>query len=256
MEELKEKIAAADYILIGVGEEWEDPVNQEIMKQHIDPWLKKCREEESLRFMVPYLLKASLHKENEESRQRAYHNLKELVAGKDYFVITTCINHELYEQGFFDQTIVAPCGSYRKLQCGKGCTKQLFPVPDLLPEKIDKVIKGMADVEILNEMKCPECGSPLTYNNINADYYVEDGYLLQWEVYKKWLQKTVNRKICIVELGVGMAYPTVIRWPFEKVACINEQASLIRVHEQLYQIPEEIKDKSTSIKSNSIDFLK
>ena len=103
---------------------------------------------------------------------------------------------------------------------------------------------------------CPSCGKPLIFNNIYAEKYDENGYLSQWQLYTKWLQGTLNRRILILELGVGMKFPSVIRWPFEKIAFFNNKASFYRVNETLYQMSEELKDKGISIAKNSIDWLR
>lgn len=71
----------------------------------------------------------------------------------------------------------------------------------------------------------------------------------------KFLTNTLNSKLLILELGVGLDYPTVIRWPFEKVAFINKQAHLIRVHEKLYQHTPEIQDKTESVQMNSVNYI-
>ena len=103
---------------------------------------------------------------------------------------------------------------------------------------------------------CPCCGQPLVFNNVLAENYQENGYLPQWNQYTKWLQGTLNRKLTVFELGVGMKYPTVIRWPFEKTVFFNKKAVMYRVHDRLYQITEELKDKAYCICQNPLDFVK
>ena len=103
---------------------------------------------------------------------------------------------------------------------------------------------------------CPDCGKPLEFNLVETANYNENGYLEKWQKYKLWLQGTVNKKLCVLELGVGMKYPTVIRWPFEKVVYFNQKAELFRVHSKLYQMTEEIKDKGFGICSKPVDFVK
>ena len=88
-----------------------------------------------------------------------------------------------------------------------------------------------------------------------SENYVEEGYLPQWEKYTKWLQGTVNKKICILELGAGMQFPSIIRWPFEKVAFYNQKASFFRINEKLYQLTEEIGGKGISIERNAREYL-
>ena len=96
----------------------------------------------------------------------------------------------------------------------------------------------------------------LVFNNIDAEKYNEEGYLRKWMIYKKWLQGTVNKNLCILELGVGMNYPSVIRWPFEKIAFYNQKSELFRVHSRLYQITEEIKDRGYGICQKPEDFIR
>ena len=84
---------------------------------------------------------------------------------------------------------------------------------------------------------------------------MEEGYLEQWNKYMRWLQGTVNKRLCVLELGVGMQYPTVIRWPFERVTFINEKSSMFRIHSKLYHLTEEIKGRGYKIQEKPIDFL-
>ena len=65
----------------------------------------------------------------------------------------------------------------------------------------------------------------------------------------------MNKKVCILELGVGMQYPSVIRFPFEKAAYFNQKADFIRVNQNLYHLTEELKDKGISISENAVDWL-
>ena len=58
------------------------------------------------------------------------------------------------------------------------------------------------------------CGSERSGNVITNENYDESGYLPQWKYYMHWLASTIGKKLCVLELGVGMAYPSVIRMPF------------------------------------------
>ena len=66
----------------------------------------------------------------------------------------------------------------------------------------------------------------------------------------------MNHKLLVLELGVGMQFPSVIRWPFEKVVFFNQKAFLCRVNEKLYQLTEELAGKGCGISMNAIDWLK
>lgn len=76
-----------------------------------------------------------------------------------------------------------------------------------------------------------------------------------WELYMKWLQGTLNKKLLVLEFGVGLRYPDLIRFPFEKVVYLNQKAELIRVHEMLYQLPEQLSGRGTSVAENPVSLL-
>ena len=74
----------------------------------------------------------------------------------------------------------------------------------------------------------------------------------KWNSYMNWLARTLNRKLVILELGEGFLQPTIVRWPFEKTTVINHKAHLYRVHKTFYQISDEIKEKATAVKYDSV----
>lgn len=172
-------------------------------------------------------------------KKTIYQNIKQILNEKNYFIVSLCTDGLIRSVGLEDTRIVEPCGNYLYLQCSEKCSVDLYE----------------ADRELTI---CPKCGKPLVFNRLEeaGAQYVEEGYLEHWKTYTKWLQGTVNRNVCIMELGVGMKYPSVIRFPFEKVTYFNQKASFFRVHSRLYQVTEEIKDRSYGIKSTPDEFLK
>ena len=99
------------------------------------------------------------------------------------------------------------------------------------------------------------CGSEKTGNVVTNENYDESWYLPQWQKYRMWLQGTVNRRLCILELGVGMEYPTVIRFAFEKVAYLNQKGVMYRVHEKLAFLTPEMKDRGIPVSENAVSFV-
>lgn len=83
----------------------------------------------------------------------------------------------------------------------------------------------------------------------------ESDEIPNWEKYSRWLTATLNRDLLILELGVGLKYPDIIRFPFEKVAFYNMKSDFVRVHHMLYQMPEELGDKGNSININAVSLL-
>lgn len=170
----------------------------------------------------------------------AYEVIRKLTEGKDYFIVTTNTDGMLEQMGFDAERIVSPCGSVYRMQCEE---------QDHGVWSIDKALKEE------KELLCPICGKPGKLNIVTNKPYNEAGYLKQWEIYTKWLQRTINRQIFLLELGEGFETPTVIRWPFEKIAFINQKSKFARVNSRLPQISEDVKERTFSVKEDSLDFL-
>ncbi len=102
---------------------------------------------------------------------------------------------------------------------------------------------------------CPTCQKPLSFHTIETDGYLESGYLPQWERYKKWLSCTLNKKLCVLELGVGFSFPQIIRWPFTRTAFYNKKATFIRVHSRFPQLEAELSDKGISVGQSPVSFF-
>lgn len=255
VELLKKHIEESEMVLIGIGEEFE--YNHDIAFNEKYIQLKKQLEDVQALWILPYVNAYFL--ETNTELQRAYNNLKEIIESKNYYIVTTCMHQLERKTGFHEERIVSPCGGYVKMQCKK--CNSTFPTPnEYLNELKEFIHKYMNDKSFLFQQiplcRCPECGEYGVFNNLYVEDYNESGYSSEWERYTKWLQGTLNKKVCIVELGVSFQYPTVIRFPFEKAAFFNQKAHLIRVHHSLYQIAEELKERSSSIKENAVDLLK
>ena len=180
--------------------------------------------------------------DNEDNNRKekilnAYRKLKELLKDKDYYIITLCIDELIFEIFGDCDRIVAPCGSYCRLQCDE----------HLLSKEDSKRYK-YADA-------CPVCGKPLGYNNISNPSYLEEGYLPLFAEYKKWLMGTVNKKLCILELGCKMQFPTVIRMPFDKMCSYNLKSVFYRINSSLCQHTAENSERGISVKTDSVEYF-
>ncbi len=168
---------------------------------------------------------------------RAYDILGRLLKEKDYFIVTTNTDAAIYDSSLDGERIVAPCGNETWRQCSKACTKDIWE-PGEIPDDI-----------------CPHCKAPLTGNTREAETYIEEGYLPQWQKYTRWLTMTINRELLVLELGEGFQTPTVIRWPFEKTVYFNRKARMYRVHESLSQVTQEIGERAWAVAENSVEWV-
>ena len=245
-----EKLQASDMLLIGIGEEFEE---RSFLKAQ--PEYEKGAEylEQMERLDLLPLLADGIIK-GKGRAVTALQRLYQVVSDKNYFLVSTCQTDILDHAGFSSSRVVAPCGTLGKKQCINGCEQSLAEVGK--PERAE-LFHAILDrkLETNSLGTCPHCHSEMALNNIYLDKYQEGGYQEDWSRYTKWLQGTLNRRVCILELGVNLDYPSVIRFPFEKMGYYNQKASFIRVNERLYYLTKELHERGTSIAKNAIDWL-
>ena len=238
----RKKIDEAQVVLVGIGEEFNEGFEDIGKFSLLMTALEEVDTNPTLEWIVPFLEKCYIEQHNEGRLVEAYRKLYDIIKDKDYFIVTTCIDENIDKAGFDRERIVEPCGSYRALQCSAKCTEDLT-LPDDFVELMQQALLDGVGLDSLERPVCPLCGKPLAFNNVLCEKdYAESGYKPQWEKYTQWLQRTLNKKICLIELGVGMGLPSIIRWPFEKVAYYNEKADFFRINEQLYHMTKELEE--------------
>jgi hypothetical protein len=251
---LRQLLDDADMVLIGIGEEFDDERLFKDNEKYVE--IKTELQQKGDLWLIPEA-EVLFRKEYGSKVKPVMEKFAKLIADKNYFVVSTSMNPDISGTEWKENRFVAPCGGSTHKQCCSCCTEGLIEtdVSDIavMAEYLSQ--PDRIKMQPLNIGKCSKCGGRLILNNVYADKYDENGYLKKWEAYKKWLQGTLNRKLLVLELGVGMKYPTVIRFPFEKVAFYNNKASFVRVNERLYQMTEELSGKGRTIAENSIDWL-
>lgn len=247
---IKEMLADADMVLVGIGEDFEE--NSYLRNN--DRYNTLCVQiaEAGMQWVMPYVNHVFL---KEDTRlQEAYAALGKALEGKNYFVISVSMNGYLRRAGLLEERVVEPCGSYFSMQCPKGCPESVSPVEKAFLEEVEACCNGEKEWASLQQPLC-DCGAPKEFNSLYTEHYLEEGYQKQWNLYTKWLQGTLNRKLCVLELGAGMMFANVHRFRFEKIVGINQKSKLIRIHKDLYQLPEEIAERGVGISQNAVDFM-
>ena len=269
----KDKIKEADIVLVGFGREFnikrEDILKSE--KRYLDLDLdNSCLsdlEKEWIELSIMYDClnsgKCDIIEERKKLYNKIHKHLSEL--GKsNYFVVTTCFDDIITYSDFDKDRMVAPCGTLKYMKCDKGCFKHVYDTPEVF-DNINSILNkhyNDAYVDTDNMWKeladampqCPMCKQVMSINIVKTNNYSEEGYRESWDSYMSWLQKTLNRKLVMLELGEGFDTPTVIRWPFEKVATVNNKATLIRVNDKVWQISEDIEAKAIPVNMSGVAF--
>jgi len=246
--EIEEKVAEADLVLVGIGEQVAVPTRYMEQEEKYANVLKNAKNEE----FFPYVQQIFI-KENEKEYIKFYNRLFKLIENKNYYVLTTNADDVIYKSKIDINRIVAPCGSIKQFVC-KECKGniEIFDETDIT---YNQEVFNSNELDKMKVVKCPKCNEIMHPNVVTYEYYDEKGYLEKWGRYTKWLQGTVNRKLCILELGVGLSYPTVIRWPNEKIVTYNNKAYMFRIHDKLYQLSEGIGERAKSIAKNPMNVI-
>jgi len=255
---IREKIEEAEMVLVGLGEEFQCPSDVRRLPEYEKG--KEVLQAAGIFWLLPAW--------DDYCERRAHANtdvvlkkFADILAGKNYFVVSVAMNDYIANAPWKEGRLVMPCGGSTKLQCTGDCAREpvLLSMGDkaLLEELMDDLYKGRFRPETSEKLgNCENGQGSMVLNNIYAENYNEKGYLEQWNLYMKWLQGTLNRRVLILELGVGMKFPTVIRFPFEKAAFFNQKAEFYRINEKLYHLTEELKGKGRGISQNAIDCLR
>lgn len=240
---IREEIKDCVKLLIGIGDEWQAGKNPDVEAAY-QGLARLIRDKDY--FIVTMATDAVIYKSALGSREEyacsAERKAMELPCGTEADEKTKILMDKLFpvpeERETLAQRIVAPCGNETWRQCSRGCTKDIWE-PGEIPDDI-----------------CPHCGAPLTGNTVEAQPYIEEGYLPQWNRYMKWLSGTLNKKLLILELGVGFKNPGVVRFAFEKTVFFNQKAKMYRVNQTFAQISEELQGKAVSVAENSVEWVR
>ena len=173
----------------------------------------------------------------QDAPKPVYQKLLKLVEDKDYFVLTTNVDHCFQKAGFDKKRLFYTQGDYGLFQCSQACCQETFDNRQL----ILKMVEQQRDMRIPSELLpvCPHCGKPLTMNLRSDDRFVEDeGWHEAAQRYESFLRTRGNQRILFLELGVGYNTPGIIKYPFWRMtmrspgstyACINAgQADCLR----------------------------
>ena len=205
-----------------------------------------------------------------------YEKLLELVRAKDYFVITTNVDHCFQKAGFDKKRLFYTQGDYGLFQCCVPCHKKTYDNEEIVKKMLISQGFGFKDsenkkdgglifpenplkMEIPSELvpHCPVCGKPMSMNLRCDETFVEDdGWHEAARRYQDFLEKHKNAKTLFLELGVGGNTPGIIKYPFWNFVHKNKDAFYAAVNMEETEVPAEIKARSVLIKGDIFDTIK
>mgnify|MGYP002706990112 FL=1 len=199
-----------------------------------------------------------------------YEKLLELVRGKDYFVITTNVDHCFQKAGFDKKRLFYTQGDYGLFQCCVPCHKKTYNNEEIVKKMLISQGFGFKDsenrkdgkiifpenplkMEILSELvpHCPVCGKPMSMNlRCDGTFVEDDGWHEAAKRYQDFLEKHKNARTLFLELGVGGNTPGIIKYPFWNLTYKNKNAFYASLNMAKEEIPIEIKARSVLIKGD------
>ena len=172
-----------------------------------------------------------------------YENLLKLVADKDYFVVTTNVDHCFQKAGFDKRRLFYTQGDYGLFQCSEPCCQETFDNEAVIRQMIEQQKDMKVPTELLPV--CPHCGKPLTMNLRCDDTFVEDdGWHRAAERYENFLRTRAGGKILFLEFGVGYNTPIIIKYPFWQMTAKNPNAIYVCINQGQAACPQEIEKRS------------
>ena len=175
-----------------------------------------------------------------------YETLLKLVAEKDYFVITTNVDHCFQKAGFDKKRLFYTQGDYGLFQCSTPCCQETFENEKAILEMVGRQEHMKVPTDLLPV--CPHCGKPLTMNLRSDDRFVEDeGWHEAAERYDNFLRTRAGEKILFLELGVGYNTPGIIKYPFWQMTARNPNATYASINLGQAICPKEIQQQSICI---------
>ena len=187
-----------------------------------------------------------LHNRYERAPRPVYDDLLALVGERDYFVLTTNVDHQFQLAGFDKKRLFYTQGDYGLWQCSQPCHQATYDN--------EKAVRRMAeeqrDMRVPSELvpRCPRCGRPMTMNlRIDDTFVQDDGWYAAGHRYTDFLRRHQGQRVLFLELGVGGNTPGIIKYPFWKMTHENRHAVYACVNQVESYMPREIQKRSINL---------
>lgn len=269
VEQIKNLINNADYILIGAGaglstsagieysgKRFENNFAEFIEKYHFtDMYTAEFydfkTEEEKWAYWAKHMYINDIGMES----TKLYQDILKLVKDKEYFIITTNVDDQFYKAGFDKERTFATQGSYRYIQCSQACHNKIYDATELVKEMIKKTVNCKIPSELVPV--CPVCGEKMETNLRKDAFFVQDdNWYKQSKRYERFIENAINKKVVLLEFGVGFNTPGIIRFPFEQMTYQNKNWNLVRFNKDDCNTFFDIENKTILVENDINEIVK
>lgn len=186
--------------------------------------------------------------------KNTYNNLLKLVQNKDYFVLTTNVDHCFQKAGFDKHRLFYMQGDYGLWQCSKSCHNQTYDNEVMIRKMAAEQKNMLVSSELVPH--CPVCGAPMSMNLRADNTFVEDsGWHKAKDRYQDFIYQHKGQHLLYLELGVGSNTPGIIKYPFWQMTYQNPNAVYSCINLLETYSPAEIKKQSICIGGDIGDVL-
>ena len=180
---------------------------------------------------------------------KPYKDLLSVVKDKNYFVLTTNVDHRFQIAGFDKKRLFYTQGDYGLWQCSAACHNKTYDNE----KEVREMIYLQKDMKIPKDLvpRCPVCGKLMTMNLRADDRFVQDeGWYLAANRYDSFIRNNKNTHILFLELGVGMNTPGIIKYPFWQMTMNNKNSVYVCINLGEAAAPFSISDRSVCINAD------
>lgn len=158
-----------------------------------------------------------------------YERLFTLVKDKDYFVLTTNVDHQFQRAGFDKYRLFYTQGDYGLFQCSEPCHNVTYDNENLIRDMVTQQTNMKIPTELIPS--CPVCQKPMTMNlRTDSTFVQDDGWYRASERYVDFIRSHKGLKVLFLELGVGMNTPGIIKYPFWQMTAENPKAAYVCIN--------------------------
>ena len=185
----------------------------------------------------------------EDPPKPVYDTLLKLAEGKDYFVLTTNVDHCFQKAGFDKKRLFYTQGDYGLWQCSEPCHQGTYDNE----AAVRQMVKEQEDMRVPSELipRCPRCGRPMSMNLRADDTFVQDeGWYAAARRYEDFVRRHSGGAVLYLELGVGMNTPGIIKYPFWQQVYRNAAARYICINQGQAYAPQEIEKRSLCLNTD------
>ena len=203
---------------------------------------------------------------------RVYQDLRSAIGGRDYFVLTTNVDHCFQRAGFDKKRLFYTQGDYGLFQCSKPCCHLTWDNEDTIRAMV--LAQGFeigednglilpegrtALTSVPSELapRCPNCGRPLTTNLRADDRFVEDeGWQAAAAEYEAWVTAHRREAVLYLEIGVGYNTPGIIKFSFWQQVYQNPKAFYACLNPDVAPVPEQIRERTLLIGGDASEAIR